>query len=638
MSGDDLTSPGGGARWRTILLVVMALAGGASVVALVLTLADANRQRDRALEAQRHSYDVMILARTLSGTIAQAEASLGRYVISGDRRLGQLFSDNWEAAGSELDRLDHITSDGQQPRIDALRRAYLQRGQDLNVIALSTRYRQNAQAIALYYRARRAPALAAIDTSLDALGREERRLLDQRAAAATRSVGRSSEIAAVLAAFGALLVLGAAALGLITVRSLAEAAVAQAEAGAARDRAEELAAAVAQATDDLRLQEARLRQVQKMEAVGQLTGGLAHDFNNLLAGISGALELMNTRINQGRFTDVEKYMVAAQGASRRAAALTHRLLAFSRRQTLDPKPTNVNTLVRGLQDLLQRTVGPSIAVRTADAPDLWPTLVDPSQLENAVLNLCINARDAMPDGGKITIETSNRRIDDSSSLRKDMPEGEYLSLCVSDTGVGMTPDVLEKAFDPFYTTKPIGQGTGLGLSMIYGFAKQSGGQVRIHSSVNQGTTVCIYLPRHMGEAENEEAKAERLDVPAAQYGETILVVDDEPTVRLLVTDVLEELGYTVIEATDSSGGLRVLQSDVRIDLLISDVGLPGGLNGRQMADAARESRPDLKVLFITGYAENALLNSGQLEPGMSVLTKPFAVDALATKIHELIAR
>ncbi len=386
----------------------------------------------------------------------------------------------------------------------------------------------------------------------------------------------------------------------------------------------------------LRKTEEALRQAQKMEAVGQLTGGLAHDFNNLLAGISGSLELMQTRMQQGRFTDVDRYMTAAQGAAKRAAALTHRLLAFSRRQTLDPKPTNVNRLATGMQELIQRTVGPNISVEVVGASGLWPALVDPSQLENALLNLCINARDAMPDGGRITIETANRWLDERASIKRVIPEGQYLSLCVTDTGVGMSPEVVARAFEPFFTTKPIGEGTGLGLSMIYGFAQQSGGQVRIYSEIGLGTTVCIYLPRHYGEAEDDDANATVEVLPRLAQGETVLIVDDEPTVRMLVADILEELGYSSIEAGDSAAGLKVLQSDVRIDLLVTDVGLPGGMNGRQMADAARNHRPDLKVLFITGYAENSILSNGKLAPGMAVLTKPFAMDTMAARIRSMI--
>jgi signal transduction histidine kinase/ActR/RegA family two-component response regulator len=393
---------------------------------------------------------------------------------------------------------------------------------------------------------------------------------------------------------------------------------------------------VADRTAELMRAEDALRQSQKMEAVGQLTGGLAHDFNNLLAGISGSLELMQVRMQQGRLNDVERYMAAAQGAAKRAAALTHRLLAFSRRQTLDPKPTNVNRLIDGMQDLIQRTVGPHITVETVGAGGLWPVLVDPSQLENSLLNLCLNSRDAMPDGGRITIETANRWLDERAARKHDLPEGQYLSLSVTDTGTGMPPEVIARVFEPFYTTKPIGEGTGLGLSMIYGFAKQSGGQVRIYSEVGKGTTVCIYLPRHYGEVEDEGPSSEKRVLPRSAQGETVLVVDDEPTVRMLITDILEDLGFNAIEAGDSASGLKILQSDVRIDLLVTDVGLPGGMNGRQMADAGRVSRPDLKVLFITGYAENAALGNGQLAPGMAVLTKPFPMETMAARIRSMI--
>jgi len=402
--------------------------------------------------------------------------------------------------------------------------------------------------------------------------------------------------------------------------------------GIGRDVTAEKAAAEERA----RLEE-QLRQSQKMEAVGQLTGGLAHDFNNLLAGISGSLELMQTRLAQGRLTDLDRYMTAAQGASRRAAALTHRLLAFSRRQTLDPKPTDVNALVHGMEELIRRTVGPAITVEVVGAAGLWPALVDPPQLENALLNLCINARDAMPEGGRITVETANRWLDYRAARERDLTEGQYLSLCVSDTGTGMSADVIAKVFEPFFTTKPIGQGTGLGLSMIYGFARQSGGQVRIYSEVGQGTTVCLYLPRHHGAVE-DDLPATLSDAPRAERGETVLVVDDEPTVRMLVTEVLEDLGYAAIEAADSASGLKVLQSNVRIDLLVTDVGLPGGMNGRQMADAGRERRPGLKVLFITGYAENAVVGNGHLEPGMAVLTKPFVVETLGVRIREMLGK
>ncbi|MDN3273432.1 PAS domain-containing protein [Frankia sp. RB7] len=386
----------------------------------------------------------------------------------------------------------------------------------------------------------------------------------------------------------------------------------------------------------LRHAEEALRQSQKMEAVGQLTGGIAHDFNNLLTGITGSLELLQTRLGQGRVKEIDRYVNAAQGAARRAAALTHRLLAFSRRQTLDPRPTDLNRLVMGMEELIRRTVGPEIALEVVTAGGLWATFIDASQLENALLNLCINARDAMPEGGRITIETANRWLDEHGAGERDLQPGQYVSLCVTDTGTGMAADVIGRAFDPFFTTKPIGQGTGLGLSMVYGFVRQSGGQVRIYSEVGQGTTMCLYLPRHYGKEADKPSALAIKSTARPQASHTILIVDDEPSIRMLLTDALEEIGFDVIEAHDGPTGLNILRSDATIDLLITDVGLPGGMNGRQLADAARATRPALKVLFITGYAENAIIGNGQLAPGMQVLTKPFVVEALAGRVLDMI--
>ncbi len=380
----------------------------------------------------------------------------------------------------------------------------------------------------------------------------------------------------------------------------------------------------------------QLFQSQKMEAVGQLTGGLAHDFNNLLAGIMGSFELLRNRVAQGRINELERYVTAGLGAATRAAALTHRLLAFSRRQTLQPTPVDANKLISGLEDLIRRTVGPAISVEAVAAVRLWSCFCDANQLENALLNLCINSRDAMPDGGRLTIETANAWVDDAGARERSMPAGQYVAISVTDTGMGMSPDVAARAFDPFFTTKPIGMGTGLGLSMIYGFAQQSGGQARIYSEVGEGTTAKIYLPRHFGKEDAQTAASKSLEMPRAQVGETVLVVDDEPTVRMLISDTLAELGYRAIEAGDAAEGLKVLQSDVRVDLVISDVGLPGGVNGRQMIDMARTGRPSLKVLFVTGYAENAAIGNGHLERGMHVLTKPFAMEKLAARIKAIM--
>jgi hypothetical protein len=394
---------------------------------------------------------------------------------------------------------------------------------------------------------------------------------------------------------------------------------------------------VAERTAELMHAEEALRQSQKMEAIGQLTGGIAHDFNNLLAGISGSLELIEKRMAEGRLAGMERYIQAAQGASRRAATLTQRLLAFSRRQTLDPKPTDVNRLVAGMEDLIRRSVGPDVRVEVQAAAAPWAIRIDPSQLENALLNLCINSRDAMaPDGGVLTIRTRNVTLDSTEARARDLPPGDYVKLSVTDTGSGMTPEIASKAFDPFFTTKPIGQGTGLGLSMIHGFMRQSGGQVRIETEPGQGTTITLALPRWTGSDATEDAPVAETVVEEPGQGETVLVIDDEDTVRMLVVEVLEDAGYVALQAADGPAGLAILNSDTRIDLLISDVGLPGGMNGRQVADAARTARPGLKVLFITGYAENAVVAGDTLEPGMAVMTKPFQVAALGTRIREMI--
>jgi len=396
----------------------------------------------------------------------------------------------------------------------------------------------------------------------------------------------------------------------------------------------------AEAEERERVEEA-LRQAQKMEAVGQLTGGLAHDFNNLLQGISGSLELVHMRVAQGRTGELGRYIETAMGAAHRAATLTQYMLAFSRRQTLDPKPTDLNRLAGGMEELLRRTVGPAIQLETSFAAEPWPTLCDPHQLESALLNLVLNARDAMPDGGQLLIETVNTVLRDRRGAPKeqpsrDAPPGEYVCLSVADTGTGMPPNVIARAFDPFFTTKPIGQGTGLGLSMVYGFIQQSGGHVRLRSELGQGTTVAIYLPRHFGAINGEAAGNVASSVPALPAGGIVLLVEDEPDVRMVVRDVLSDLGYAVLEAESGRAGLIIADSGVRIDLLLTDVGLPGGMNGRQLADAARQRRPELKVLFITGYADAMAVGNGRMEQGMQVMTKPFALETLTARVRGMM--
>jgi PAS domain S-box-containing protein len=397
----------------------------------------------------------------------------------------------------------------------------------------------------------------------------------------------------------------------------------------ARDVTAEKAAA-----DRLRVTEEALLQSQKMEAVGQLTGGIAHDFNNLLTGIVGSLDLLQTRLHQGRTDNAARYINAAMTSANRAAALTHRLLAFARRQPLIPKSVDVNQLVVSLEDLLRRALGAAIDLEIDASDDLWFTLCDPNQLESALLNLAINARDAMPDGGRLIISTRNTRLDGTTGTPALAP-GDYVCIGVSDTGVGMSAEVAARAFDPFFTTKPIGQGTGLGLSMIYGFARQSNGHVTISSRLGQGTLVKLYLPRYQGRAVAEVASALE-PAQSAVAGESVLVVEDVPVVRAVIVEMLQDQGYRTLEGIDGPTGLRILQSQERIDLLITDVGLPG-INGRQLADRAREARPGLKVLFITGYAESAAISEGFLQPGMEMITKPFDLDNLARRVRAMVS-
>ena len=391
---------------------------------------------------------------------------------------------------------------------------------------------------------------------------------------------------------------------------------------------------VVEGTSQLLQAEEALRQSAKMEAIGQLTGGIAHDFNNLLQGVIGALDMVQRRIDAGRIDDVGRFLDGAMASAKRAAALTHRLLAFARRQPVDPRPVDMNQLIAAVEELLHRSIGEAIVMNFVREQDLWLVRCDGHQLENALLNLAINARDALPDGGELIIATSNVTLHAQEGRLWELPAGEYVSLRVTDSGVGMPPDVKARAFDPFYTTKPIGQGTGLGLSMIYGFVRQSAGSIRIESEVGKGTTVRLLLPRYHGETEQLEAVDAVTPDQFAAKNEIILVVEDEAVVRLLIVDVLTDLGYQTLEAADGPTALRILLSPQRIDLLVTDIGLPG-LNGRQLADAALERRPALKILFMTGYAENAASNSF-LASGMEIIAKPITMDALTARISEIM--
>jgi hypothetical protein len=385
------------------------------------------------------------------------------------------------------------------------------------------------------------------------------------------------------------------------------------------------------------LDEAReaLRQSQKMEALGQLTGGVAHDFNNLLAGVVGGLELARSRLAQGRPDEAPRYLEIAEECARRGAALTRRLLAFSRRQAPTTEDLALEPLIGGMEDLIRRTAGPGVRVTVDVTSPCWSIRADRSQLENALLNLAINARDAMDGRGELAITLANKVLDPSEADAQAVASGDYVRLTVADTGCGMSPEVASRAFEPFFTTKPAGQGTGLGLSMIYAFVRQAGGAVWIESASGEGARVNLLLPRHDAQAQAPSASEPRPGSPApVSPGQTVLVVDDEPAVRAVLTDALRALGYAALAAEDGAGGLEMLRGDRRIDLLISDLGLPGQMNGSQMVDRARELRPDLKVLFITGYADAEA--EAMLGPGVSRLTKPFELETLRQAVGEVL--
>jgi signal transduction histidine kinase len=404
------------------------------------------------------------------------------------------------------------------------------------------------------------------------------------------------------------------------------------------ERANELRNALARLqaeVDERERAEDALRQAQKMEAVGQLTGGIAHDFNNLLTVILGGLERIQRSISQDDKRLLRAAELAIHGA-KRAATLTHQLLAFSRRQPLDPKPTDVNRLVSETSTLLHRTLGEMVELEGVLAPRLWLVDVDRNQLENALLNLAINARDAMPNGGKLTIETANTYLDEAYvASTPELPPGQYVAISISDTGCGIPPDVLEHVFEPFFTTKEAGRGTGLGLSQVYGFIKQSDGNVRVYSEPGHGTTVRLYLPRYYGELAASDAGGAETEAPRAD-GEVVLVVEDDEHVRSHTTEALRELGYTILEAADATAASRINEAVDRIDLLFTDVVLPGGCSGRELAERMLTRRPSIKVLFTTGYARNAIVHHGRLDPGTALITEPFSMHELAVKVRSVL--
>ncbi|MBM6575553.1 response regulator [Microvirga sp. SRT01] len=630
---DDGVTRGGVTRWQTVSLGAMALLAAAVLIALVLTLRGADRERDRALQLQTHSYDVMILARTLSGTIARAEASLGRYVISGDKSQGQIYWDEWLLAGSQIDRLDRLTYDnpGQGPAIEQLRKAYEARGKELSVTALSTSYGRNSQAYARYYQARKAPALNEINHDLNAIIGRERSLLQQRVATATDTVERSSRIAGVLAIFGLLIVLGAVLLGWLSLRAVGERALARADADAAREHADALAEAVARTSAELRQQEAKLRQVQKMEAVGQLTGGIAHDFNNMLAVVIGGIELAQRTVRADPTAAARHLDSAAEGADR-AAALTRRLLAFSREEALKPEPIAAAELVEDMTDLLDRTLGDGVTLVTRNDAGDWRVRADRVQLENVIVNLAVNARDAVDGRGTIAIVTGAVSL--AAEQVGACAAGDYVTVAVRDNGCGMTAEVADRVFEPFFTTKEAGKGTGLGLSQIFAFVRSQSGEITIDTAPGEGTAVTLYLPRDTTVVTKAPARAAAMPANVDREGYDILVVEDDPRVLAATMGALEELGHRTVSCSDPLAAPELLARNPHVELVISDVLMPRQ-TGPEMVAGFAQAFPHVAVLFVTGFAGEA--NAAEFGEH-HVLRKPFTLAGLERAIAASMLR
>nr|WP_299909162.1 CHASE3 domain-containing protein [Sphingomonas bacterium] len=603
------------------------LIGFAIVIAMIVGAIWLTRVQEQASASVRHTLEVENRVRGVLSRLQDAETGQRGYLLTGRAEFLDPYDSALVHLDGDLSGLEQAIADNPRQRARVARLRHFADAR-LDLLRVSVVLYQNSAPNRIDVdRLRRGKALMDVARSIvAAMVAEEQQLLTVRQAMASRAASRLT--IGLLAAAIALSLLGA--IVLLDARARLRRAL---------DDADELARAnqclTVEATSR-EAAEAQVRQMQKVEAVGQLTGGIAHDFNNMLAIIIGSLDLAKRRL-AGEHARAEQCIDNALEGAQRAAQLTGRLLAFSRQQPLAPSVLDMNKLVGGMSELLRRTIGDQVRVETILAGGLWRVCADAGQLENAVLNLCVNARDAMPDGGRLTVETSNAHLDDAYAAdHAEVMAGQYVLVSITDTGVGMPAEVADRAFDPFYTTKGVGKGTGLGLSQVFGFIKQSGGHVMIYSEPGVGTTVKLYLPRYYGEDRAAEIqRRESGPLPLAKGDEIILVVEDDDRVRHLSVDTLRELGYTVVQASDAVQALAVLSLQPRVDLLFTDIVMPD-MNGRQLADKAREARPDLRVLYTTGYSRNAIVHNGVLDPGVNFLAKPFTVEQLALKVREAL--
>ena len=656
---DELT--GGGAedpdfdsdRWRRIWASAGALVAAALLVGLIVLVTLANRARDEALEWERRTANVMLLARTVDATIARSEAALGRYVLDEEQTTGTAYYREWRLAGQQIEQLRRaVRGDTRQSRrVTELRRLYEERHEELAIAATAASRRRGMSGISFFYQAGRSETLPALRGKLEEIASAERSTLEQRRAETRTFAAQADRFTDWLGWLAVLIGLGAILLGFLAWRALTEGLIARREAESEASRAFALEHAVEERTRELReanerlraeageraAAEAQLRQVQKMEAVGQLTGGIAHDFNNMLAVVVGGLDLARRRL-VGEAPDVRQHLDNAMEGATRAAALTRRLLAFARAEPLLPEGVAPAALIENMLDLVDRTIGERIQVHTSFPSEHWHVWADTHQLENAIVNLCVNARDAMEGSGELTILVDNVAVERGEA--GELEPGDYVRISVADTGSGIAPDNLHRVFEPFFTTKPVGKGTGLGLSQIFGFARQSGGDVTIESELGRGTTVSIYLPRSAQAADQaSDRDAPSAPVEASQprrsrEGAVILVVEDDPRVSRSTVAALEELGYVAIPCASGREALGTLQREPHVELVVTDVMMPE-MTGPELIREMAVHYPEISVLYVTGYVGEA--GVGEELCGNDILRKPFTVAALADAVSAALA-
>ncbi len=635
--------------WRRGGAAAAGLLAALVLLGMVWLVAMANDARERALSAERHAYDVALVVRNVSSSISRSEAALARFVLDENQKTsGNMYSSNWALAGFQIKQLRQLVRQepDQEARVRQLQLLYRKRGEELALAARAALEQQGQNGISYFYQAGRSPTVGELDRKLNEIIASEREALRKRIQLSQIFSAEADRFTDYLSWLGALVAVGAVFLGVVAVQALRQNAVARRLAESETERAEALEQAVRERTQELweanqalkaeaeerQAAEAQLRQVQKMEAVGQLTGGIAHDFNNMLAVVVGGIDLAQRRLNGPRREVLMHLQNAMEGATR-AAALTRRLLSFARSEPLLPERVDSRDLISGMSDLLDRTLGERIKIEVDLAPETWPSYVDPHQLENAIVNLAVNARDAMDGQGVMRIATENVKL--AANQVGDIRAGDYVKISLSDTGCGMTPEVLERAFEPFFTTKPVGKGTGLGLSQIFGFAHQSGGEVGIESEVGNGTTVSIYLPR------TEVAAPVRLH-PAVQRSESeahvpgarILLVEDDPRVRTATVDALEDLDYDPVACSSGAEAIEYFKTHV-FDLVITDVIMPEMTGPELIRHLKATHDRDFAVLFVTGYVGEG--ESDDLR-GYELLRKPFTVGALAGAVSSALAR